>query len=69
MTNYYMQAGAKRNKRIKIVKNVLLCLVVVFIVGIWFKWNIEQTDKIMSIQYCWDSEGDHYVAPDERCVR
>ena len=64
-----MQAGAKRNKRIKIVKNVLLCLVVVFIVGIWFKWNIEQTDKIMSIQYCWDSEGDHYVAPDERCVR
>lgn len=69
MTNYYMQAGARRNKRIKILKNIVLILAIVLIIGAWFKWNMEQTDKIMSIEYCWDSNGEHYVAPDERCVR
>lgn len=30
-------------------------------------WYSMQTAKVEKIQYCWDSNGAHYVAPDARC--
>lgn len=68
MTNYYMQSGAKRNKRIKLFKKILTILIILATVFMYMRWNNAQLNKIMEIEYCWDSNGDHYVAPDERCL-
>lgn len=69
MTNYSMQRGRKINdlkKRIKVI--VYIVLFIAFMV--WFMgWQERKDAKLMSIQYCWDSNGEHYVFPDERCVR
>ena len=68
MTNYYMQKGARRNKRIKLFKKILIGLGILIAIVMYMQWNSKQLDKIMAIEYCWDSNGDHYVAPDERCL-
>lgn len=28
----------------------------------------DRDDRLMEIEYCWDSQGEHYVAPNEMCT-
>lgn len=47
-------------------ETVTLVAVVVGIVCA-FCYSFASTDRIMSVEYCWDSEGNHYVYPDANC--
>ena len=71
MTNYSMQKGAIRNRKIRISKRIIIgvLITVAVIIGfsMLFKYWDKQDAKIMSIQYCWDSSGEHYVAPNNNC--
>lgn len=31
-------------------------------------WSDAKDAELMKINYCWDSSGQHYVAPDARCT-
>lgn len=42
-------------------------LVFVFSVMLLFKWWNYQEQQIMSVDYCWDELGEHYVAPNINC--
>jgi hypothetical protein len=33
----------------------------------WVGFTNNQMEELMAIDYCWDSNGEHYVVPDERC--
>lgn len=67
MANYSLQKGAERNRKILIMKKVLLIVFVVSLAGLWLSWSAGQDAKLMSIQYCWDSAGNHFVAPNSAC--
>ncbi len=67
MTNYNMSEGIKRNNRIKWIKRVVGLVLVIFALINLFKYWDKQEAEMLNIQYCWDSEGNHYVAPNEAC--
>lgn len=71
MTNYSMQKGRERNDKIKFIKRFILGLAIAYtlIFGViqLFKYWDKQDAKLMGIEYCWDSNGEHFVSPDERC--
>lgn len=49
------------------MKNYIIGALIAVLVIVWIGWSNKQTDKAMEIQYCWDSQGNHYVAPSEQC--
>lgn len=55
------------SKKVRFIQFFILGLAVVFSVMLLFKWFGYQDAKIMSIDYCWDELGQHYLAPDYRC--
>lgn len=67
MVNYVMTEGAKRNKRIKIAKWVVGIAVVVGVVAGILYWSSKRDAQLMSINYCWDEQGEHYLAPNPAC--
>lgn len=71
MTNYSMQKGRERNDKIKFIQKFILGLMLAFsiIFGMvqLFKFWDRQDSKIMSVDYCWDDNGQHYVAPNPAC--
>lgn len=67
MTNYSMQQGRVRNDKIKLIKRIVLFTLVFWGVVMFLRFSAERDAKIMEIEYCWDSNGQHYVAPNEAC--
>lgn len=49
------------------MKNILLIIIVVLIAGAFIGWTEKRDAQLMSINYCWDSNGEHYIAPNEAC--
>jgi len=43
----------------------LFAFAVIITIVSFLSWRDE---KLMDIDYCWDSNGAHYVMPDERCI-
>lgn len=62
-----MQQGRKRNDKIKIIKRIVMLSIIFWGVVMLFQYWDKQDAKLMETNYCWDSNGEHYVAPDERC--
>ena len=56
------------NSKSQFIKIVLfgLFLVVTF-VSLLMWWDYQEK-QIMSIDYCWDEAGRHYVAPNYKCI-
>ena len=50
-----------------IIQAVYLIAILAFVVVLLGKWWGYQEQQIMSVDYCWDENGQHYVAPDYRC--
>lgn len=51
----------------KTLKIVLCSIAVLIVMGGIIKWSNANETKNMAINYCWDSNGEHYVAPNEAC--
>lgn len=71
MKNYSLKKGMDRNKKIKFIRVFILGLLIGYtimsgIIQLFKLWD-KQDAKIMSIEYCWDSNGEHYLSPDQRC--
>lgn len=67
MTNYSMQQGRKRNDKIKIIKRIVMFSIIFWGVVMLFQYWDRQDAKLMEIEYCWDSNGDHFLSGDNRC--
>lgn len=65
--NYTLSEGMRRNRIVRFIQWFFFLLAIVFSIALLFTWFEWKDAQVMSIQYCWDSNGDHYVAPDERC--
>lgn len=49
------------------VLNVLSILLAIAILFVFLYGSEIRTKKVMSVDYCFDSNGNNYVMPDERC--
>lgn len=67
MKNYKMTRGRKINDIKKVVFKIIIFIFISFMIIGLFKLFEIQDSKLNKINYCWDSNGEHYVAPDERC--
>ena len=65
MTHYYLRSD--RHEKARRIKIVVLVVVIVTIAVLWLNWSAGQDAKIMDIDYCWDSTGQHYVMPNINC--
>lgn len=68
MVNYSMQKGRKLNDLKKLVTRILIIIALIIGIVYFLKWSDKQTDALMAIDYCWDLNGQHYVAPNENCA-
>lgn len=61
-----MSEGVKIRRK-KRIRNILIAIswIVAMVAG--WKFSEHQHEQLMAISYCYDSNGEHYVAPDERC--
>lgn len=47
---------------------IIIFVLTLTTIGVYaIKQATVREDRIMSVNYCFDSEQNHYVAPDERC--
>ena len=62
-----MQKGRERNDKIKFIKRIVLMTLIM--VGLYFfgVWTLHKDAELMKINYCWDENGEHYVAPNPAC--
>ncbi len=52
----------------KTLKTILIfTAILIALVLIGKHWSA-QDEKILSTTFCWDSNGEHYVAPNEACT-
>lgn len=63
----YWDRGRRTTKSIRFIQFFIIGLVIIFSVLLLFKWSNYQEQQIMSIDYCWDELGNHYVAPNYNC--
>ena len=61
--NLYMD---KLNKKVKVLEIVGILSIIVLVLVI-LKVSSIHSARVMEIDYCWDSNGQHYVAPNEMC--
>lgn len=49
-------------------KTVLVMMVLLILGGFWLNFCAKLDEERMKIEYCWDSNGQYYVAPDPNCT-
>lgn len=49
-------------------KVVLGLIGFVIVAGFWLNFTAKLDKERMSVEYCWDDKGQHYVAPDPHCT-
>ena len=71
MSHFYFKPFAvyQRERRIAMLNKFLFVVAVVFLAVIWVSWATQYNKAINSVNYCWDSNGEHYVAPNPACNR
>lgn len=47
----------------QLIKRLAVASVVIVVACLWLKWSADRDEQIMKIQYCWNSDGSHYVCP------
>ena len=67
MVNYSMQKGRKLNDLKKLVTKILVGVVIIIGIVAFLRWSDKRDDKLMSIDYCWDVNGNHYISPNSNC--
>ena len=43
-------------------------IIIVMLAGLWLSFTANLDKQRMAVEYCWDSNGQHYVAPDPNCT-
>lgn len=62
-----MTSGRRKNDVLKLIKKIVIFTVIFWGIVLLFRYWDKQDSKLMEINYCWNSNGEHYIAPDERC--
>ena len=58
----------RTSKRVRFIQWFILGLAIVFSVMLLFKYFAWSDARYMETEYCWDEDGNHYVAPNYNCI-
>ena len=64
MTNYYMP----RQRRKILIKKIFWVTVICAVAFGWLYLASKHDEAVMKVQYCWDAQGNHFVAPNQNCL-
>jgi len=48
--------------------NILLVIGVASVMSLMLAFSVKHDAKVMAVEYCWDNQGNHYVAPNANCT-
>lgn len=52
----------------KLLNRILLFTVMMVALYYFGVWTLYKDAELMKVDYCWDSSGQHYVAPNDNCI-
>lgn len=52
---------------VEFMKKVAIMTAILIFCGFWMHWSAQRMQKVMAVDYCWDSNGEHYEAPNQAC--